>query len=253
MLNVIIFLFIGLLVGTISAMIGIGGGIIIVPLMTFVFKMSPQTAIGTSMMVILLCSISSSTGYMRKRLVYKDAAWRFALATIPGAVMGGYIVDFVQGKLFYGIFGIFFILFSLNMFFQSTRKKYNQKTEIPSKYNSKLGILCSFVVGFISSLLGIGGGVIHVPMMTYVLKFPIKVAIATSSAILVVSASAGVISHAYFGHILLNTAIPIGIGACIGAQFGVHFASKAKSSLLIQMLAFVVFLIGIKFLSGLFN
>ncbi len=253
MTGILLYLIIGIAVGILGAMLGIGGGIIIVPLMTFVFGATPQQAVGTSMVVVLFNSLSGSIGYLRRKMVFLDAAWKFALATIPGAILGSYVADTLQGKVFYGIFGVFFALFAVNMFYQAGKKSSKDDScEVPAQYNWKLGTGFSVGVGFLASILGIGGGVIHVPMMTYLLKFPVKVAIATSTAILSVSAIAGATSHALMGHVLWLPALSLGVGACIGAQLGVKTASKAKSSLLLRLTAGLVFVMGIKFLMELF-
>ncbi|MCQ2350929.1 MAG: sulfite exporter TauE/SafE family protein [Paludibacteraceae bacterium] len=246
----IIYVIIGVLVGCLGAMAGIGGGVIIVPLLSFFFGFSPQMAVGTSMFVVFINSLSGSIGYIRRRMVCWDAAWKFAIATIPGAFLGGYVADFMQGKVFFIVFGFFFCLFAVNMFYKTNKKSGNtdDSMDIPENYNWKLGTICSVGVGFLASILGIGGGVIHVPMMTYLLKFPVKRAVATSTVILAVSAVAGTTSHAALGHIDWIVALCLGAGACIGAQIGVLIASKVKSKVIVDIVAALVLMIGIKFL-----
>ena len=245
----VLYMFIGCLVGIVGAMLGIGGGIVIVPLLTFAFGFTPQTAIGTSMMVVLLNALSGTIGYLRQRKVCLDAAWKFALATVPGAFLGSYASEFLKGRIFFAVFGTFFFLFAIHMFHKAGKKtEQSASEEVPEHYNWQFGVASSIVVGFIASILGIGGGVIHVPMMTYVLHFPVKVAIATSTAILAVSAVSGGISHAALGHVVWITALGLGLGASLGAQLGVRLAVKAKSARLMQCTAVLVMLTAIKFL-----
>lgn len=248
-MEMFLFLGIGLAVGCLGAMLGIGGGIIIVPLMSFVFGATPQEAAGTSMFVVLFNSLSGAFGYYRKKLICWDAAWKFAIATIPGGVLGGYVAHYLGSRTLYIIFGILFSLIAVMMFVKANAKsKLVAADVVPENYNWKLGTFFSVIVGFIASILGIGGGVIHVPMMTYILKFPVKKAIATSTAILTVSAFSGAVSHVCLGHVLWLPAVGLTIGAMAGAQIGVRFVSRTKSSLLMKLTAFLVFAIGVKFI-----
>lgn len=238
----------GIGTGIIGALLGLGGGVVIVPFLVFVAHFEPQMAIGTSMLVVLLNSLSGAIGYIRQKLACTDAAIKFSLATIPGAFLGSYAAVYLQGKVFYGVFGIFFLGLAANMYRKSCIKGENNGVDkVPEQYNWVLGVICSIFVGFLASILGIGGGVIHVPFMIYVLRFPLKVAIATSTCILAVSAISGAASHAYLGHIELVVGIAIGIGAAIGAQIGVSLAKKLNSNLLMKGTSFLVAFTGIKF------
>ena len=253
-LNVFCFLGIGIFTGLIGALLGLGGGVVIVPFLVFVAHYEPQIAIGTSMFVVLMNSVSGAFGYIRQKLACKEAAICFSLATIPGAFLGSYAAVYLQGKLFYGVFGIFFLGVALNMFRKSAKSgEENGVTAVPEHFNRKLGIICSVFVGFLASILGIGGGVIHVPFMIYILRFPVKVAIATSTCILAVSAVAGAASHAYLGHIMWFTGLAIGIGASIGAQIGVRLAAVTKSASLMKATGVLVAFTGIKFLLNAFG
>ena len=103
------FLIVGVFVGVLGSLLGIGGGVVIVPLLVFYWGYEPQVAIGTSVLVVLLNSISGTLGYMRKKQVCVDAAIKFAIATVPGAFLGSYAAEFLQGRLFYAVFGFFFL------------------------------------------------------------------------------------------------------------------------------------------------
>ncbi len=249
-MELLYFLIIGLFVGLLGSLLGIGGGIVIVPLLVFYWGFGPQVAIGTSVLVVLLNSVSGTLGYMRKKQVCLDAAIKFALATAPGAFLGSYAAEYLQGRLFYCVFGLFFIFVACNMFTKAnkTSSKQNEITGMPERYNWQLGVLCSVGVGFLASILGIGGGIIHVPFMAYILKFPVHVAIATSTCILTVSSLAGVISHGFLGHIMWLTGLSIGAGAFVGAQIGVQIAQKLHASYLLKFSSVLVFIAGLKFL-----
>lgn len=247
--NLLGFAGLGVFTGVVGALLGLGGGVVIVPFLVFAAHFEPQLAIGTSMFVVLLNSVSGACGYIRKKLACTSAAVCFSLATVPGAFLGSYAAAYLQGRVFFGVFGLFFLGVAFNMFRKANQSgEENGVTTVPEHYDKKLGIICSIFVGFLASVLGIGGGVIHVPFMIYVLRFPVKVAIATSTCILAVSAIAGVASHAYLGHIMWVAGLALGIGAAIGAQIGVRVAAAVKSALLMKAAGVLVALTGIRFL-----
>lgn len=248
-MELVSFLGVGVSVGLLGSLLGIGGGMVIVPLLVFAYGYEPQLAIGTSVLVVLLNAVSGILGYIRQRRVCVDAAVKFALATIPGAFLGSYAAEYLQGKLFFWVFGIFFVLAAVNMYRKADNGGVkNVADEVPQQYNWQLGVACSIGVGFLASILGIGGGIVHVPFMVYVLQFPVHVAIATSTCILAVSSLAGALSHAFLQHIAWDSGLAIGIGAFIGAQGGVVLAQRLKSASLMKLASVLVFITGVKFL-----
>lgn len=243
------FLALGILVGLLGALLGIGGGMVIVPLLVFAWDYEPQLAIGTSVLVVLMNAVSGTWGYIRQKKACVDAALKFAVATVPGAFLGSYAAEYLQGRLFYLVFGAFFVLAAVNMYRKANQEAAGKTAgEVPEVYNWKLGVLCGVGVGFLASILGIGGGIVHVPFMVYVLNFPVHVAIATSTCILAVSSLAGLVSHAMLGHIVWTSGLAIGAGAFIGAQGGVALAQRLQSGILMKLASVLVLITGIKFL-----
>lgn len=110
------FLALGILVGLLGALLGIGGGMVIVPLLVFVWHYEPQLAIGTSVLVVLMNAVSGTWGYVRQKKACVDAALKFAVATVPGAFLGSYAAEYLQDRLFYLVFGAFFVLAAVNMY-----------------------------------------------------------------------------------------------------------------------------------------
>lgn len=243
------FLALGILVGLLGALLGIGGGMVIVPLLVFAWDYEPQLAIGTSVLVVLMNAVSGTWGYVRQKKACVDAALKFAVATVPGAFLGSYATEYLQGSLFYLVFGAFFVLAAINMYRKANKEAAGKTAgEVPEVYNWKLGVLCSVGVGFLASILGIGGGIVHVPFMVYVLHFPVHVAIATSTCILAVSSLAGLVSHAMLWHIVWTSGLAIGAGAFVGAQGGVALAQRLQSGILMKLASVLVLITGIKFL-----
>ena len=253
-MEILLFLLLGLFVGTFGTLVGIGGGLICVPI--FILFLSAGTAhpffetaaqiTGTSLVIVMANALSGTLAYIRQKRVYFKAAVPFALATLPGAFFGSYIVDkFIQPMLnFY--FGIFLLFMASIMYINSRRKPPVDVHELPPDftYNKWIGIISSFGVGFLSSIFGIGGGVIHVPLMIYLLGFPVHMATATSHFVLAASSAFGVVSHFLLDHIIWLPAICISIGAAIGAQMGAKISRKTKSKVILALLSLAMFALG---------
>ena len=235
----------GLIVGIVSTIAGIGGGFVFVPVFMLVFHWTAQQAVGTSLAIIFLGSLSGAVAYIRQRLVYWDAGLRFSLATMPGAVVGSYFTGYFSGAAFRLTFGCLVLLLSAVVFYKA-RQKQRQRQDLPAGfvYNRRLGVGLSVIVGLISSLFGIGGGIIHVPVMVYLLKFPVHTAVATSAFILAVTTFFGALTHYSYGAIAMLPVLTIGGGAIVGAQLGARLAARFNSGALQQILAWAMVLLG---------
>ena len=253
-MDILLFLLLGLFVGTFGTLVGIGGGLICVPIFilflsdggVYPYFHTAAQITGTSLVVVLANAASGTLAYIRQKRVFFNAAVPFALATLPGAWLGSAIVDkFDMTKLdFY--YGAFLLTMACIMYWNATHRPSTEIVEIPQGfyYNRPLGIAASLGVGFISSIFGVGGGVIHVPLMIYLLGFPVHVATATSHFVLACSAAFGVISHFLLDHIVWIPAIAISVGAAVGAQIGAKISKKTKSKVILTLLSLAMFALG---------
>lgn len=255
-LDILLFLVLGVFVGTFGTLVGIGGGLICVPIFIFFlsdggvypyFHTAAQIT-GTSLVIVLANALSGTLAYVRQQRVFFPAAIPFALATLPGAFLGSYIVDDFTGPMLYASFGTFLLLMACIMYWNAVHKKHADVHELPVgfTFNRSLGITSSAGVGFLSSIFGIGGGVIHVPLMVYLLRFPVHMATATSHFVLAASAAFGVISHVWLGHVIWTPAICISIGAAVGAQIGAAVSQKTKSKVILVLLSVAMFALGLR-------
>lgn len=253
----IIFLLLGIGVGTFGTLVGIGGGLILVPFFIFFmsdgciypyFKTAAQI-VGTSLFVVFTNALSGTIAYVRQKRVFYHAAVPFALATLPGAFLGSYAADRFTGKSLDFYYGCFLFCMASLMYWNNTRKKDSSaamEIEPGFTYNRPLGIICSGGVGFIASMFGIGGGIIHVPLMVYVLGFPTHIATATSQFVLAVSSSIGLVSHAMLGHVIWLPALCIGAGAAMGAQIGARISKQTKPRTILVLLSLAVFAVAVR-------
>ena len=252
MIEILVLFVVGIGVGTFGTLIGIGGGLIMIPLFTFaltpsIFHSAPEI-VGTSLFGVFLNALSGTYAYVKQHRVYFKAAIPFAIATLPGAILGSLVSDYFTGPTFSLSYGIFILIISAIMYWNSSNKKaiatnFDETLFIARK---KLGIILSMFVGFISSIFGIGGGIIHVPVMIYALAFPPHMATATSHFVLAVSSFMGVTSHIFLSHIVWIPALTVGFGAVIGAQIGARLSKKTKPRSIILLLCISLFLLGIR-------
>ena len=154
-----------------------------------------------------------------------------------------------SGKGFMFAFGCFMLCASFLIGFKNFRKgerKEESLTLDQLTYSKSFGISISFFVGFISSIFGIGGGLIHVPALIYLMGFPTHMATATSQSILAVSTTVGVITHLIENHIVFSIAIPTSIGAIFGAQAGARIAKRLKAKAILALMSVAVFALAVR-------
>jgi uncharacterized membrane protein YfcA len=241
------FVVMGYFVAAFGTLVGAGGGIFFVPIFLYFFGWEPTLVIGTSLTVVMFNALSGSYAYIKQKKVLYRAAIAFSIATIPGAILGAIWSNNFNGVTFRFSFGVLLLLISLVIGFKNWNK--NNKTpevEIDKdqfRFNMAGGIGVSFIVGFISSIFGIGGGVIHVPAMVYLLGFPTHIATATSHFVLAISSMVGVASHFAQGHILYTPAFFAGIGAVFGAQLGAKISKRVKARVILMLLSIALFML----------
>jgi len=251
----------GLFAGIFGTMIGIGGGIFFVPIFVLVFHFTPQQAIGTSLAAVFFNAFSGSLAYIRQKRVDIKSGWKFAAATLPGAFLGAWLVRYFTDYIMELVFGSVMILMALFIILRKdtpaihtenihhSRKIIDSQNDI-FEYTPKegLGIAISFAVGIISSLLGIGGGIIHVPVLIYLLGFPVHIATATSHFVLAISTFSGSITHLTLGNILYIPALVVGLCAVAGAQIGAMLSRRVKGLMIARLLAVALILVGVRLL-----
>ena len=261
------YILLGFGVGSIGTLIGAGGGFILLPVLLLLFpEKNPELLTSISLAVVFINSTSGSIAYSRlKRIDYRSGLV-FAIATLPGAIIGAYTTKYIPRDSFDILLGLLLIAIALFLFLKphyQTRALITRTYRVLRKltdregntyswsFNMATGISISFVVGFLSSLLGIGGGIIHVPVLTTLLHFPVPIATATSHFILAIMSLAGAGAHLAQGN--LNTTWPlvraIGAGVVVGAQTGAWASHRTKPVWIVRVLAIALFVVGIRLLS----
>lgn len=266
-LTILLLIGLGFLIGTFGTLIGAGGGFILMPLLLLLYPdMEPDVLTSISLAVVFLNATSGSVAYARMKRIDYRSALIFAAATLPGAVIGALATTMISRHIFNLILGGLLIVIAVFLILRPQQGAYAARvirgrcvdrhviersgTEHRFKFNIWTGIWISFLVGFISSLLGIGGGIIHVPALISVLNFPIHVATATSHFILAFMALTSTIVHMIQGSFWegWHIALAIGTGVVLGAQLGAGLSHKVKPKGIVLALAGALFLVGIRLL-----
>ena len=264
----------GILIGAFGTLIGAGGGFILVPILLLLYpNENTELITSISLAVVFFNALSGSWAYSRmKRVDYKSGII-FAIATIPGAILGAVSTAYVPRYTFDLIFGVLMIV--AGVFLWISAKDDHAHVPVPSnphpsvkkpvrwtvrdfvdrdgvhyhyEYNPAIGIVLSIFVGFISSLLGVGGGFIHVPALSRLLNFPVHIATATSHFVLAVMALTGTLVHVAngaFAHGIRRTAI-LAVGVLLGAQIGARLSNRVGGRWIIRGLALALVFVGIR-------
>ena len=261
----VIMIGLGFIVGTIGTLIGAGGGFILVPVLLLLYpSLKPEAVTSISLAIVFLNACSGSYAYARmKRIDYKSA-FAFAFATLPGSVIGALSTSYIPKHIFNIVLSILLIVIAVYLLIRPKERLTQKKNDKDGatrriitdaeghtyrySFNIWTGIVISFFVGFLSSLLGIGGGIIHVPALTSLLNFPVHIATATSHFILAIMALAGTIVHIIQGNFKGNwtTTLYIGIGVVGGAQLGALLSHKINGTWIVRSLAVALLLVGIR-------
>jgi len=256
----------GLIVGAYGTLIGAGGGFVLVPLLLILYPHdAPAQVTAISLGVVFVNAISGSLSYFRlKRADYRTGFW-LAGATLPGAVLGSIVVgsipkgafDLMMGATLLAVGGYLVAQPSARMPLMVDGPLVVKRTITDSsgrsysyRLNLGLAVLFSIVVGFLSSLLGIGGGIIHVPLLTTFFAFPEHVATATSHFTLMFMSAAATATHAVEGDYLTTykTTIALATGVLVGAPVGAAISERVEGHWIVRLLAVALGVVGLRLL-----
>jgi hypothetical protein len=230
----------GLLIGIIAALAGIGGGAFIVSLLVLVYAFVPQNAVGTSLTAIIFTAVAATLNFSRQRRIYYKTGLVLAVTTVPGASLGAYLTTILPPRWLGIILGVMLIPIALYVIAdaghrQGTEGKASQlnaKSDgelVRSRETMLIGVSLCFLGGLGSGLLGIGGGVLIVPIMTLAMGMPIHIATATSLFTMIFTTISGVTQHYLANHISFEYALLLALGTVIGAQVGAYTSKRVSS------------------------
>lgn len=239
-------------VGSLSSMIGIGGGVINTPLLLIVFWdiFTEQSAPSTALVGAFFVSIASSVAYWRQ--TPKPTLLRpgliLAVLTVPGSLFGVWLRTLIEAPYVLRlIFGVSLMPVALKMLFAKKKGKSDLATEManwniaditPKRW--VVSLFGAFIGGISAGLLGIGGGAVVVPVLSVLMGVPMHAAVATSMFTMMFTTAAGTTYNIFLGHVNLYFAIALGFGMLIGGQIGSRLACRVNAVQLKQIFGLIL-------------
>jgi uncharacterized membrane protein YfcA len=261
---------IAVVAGMLGSLLGLGGGIIVIPALTLLLKIDIRHAIGASVITVIATSSGAAAAYVRERMTNLRVAMLLEIGTTLGALTGAYLAGLVSPRLLYIIFGVVMGYSSLAMF--RKRKEHLDAEPSPSPLadrlrlhgsyydeaagreivyrvaNTQIGLALMYVAGVVSGLLGIGSGALKVPAMDLAMHLPIKVSTATSNFMMGVTAAASAGIYFMRGDINPMVAAPVAAGVLLGATAGSRLLGRLKSSTIRTVFVIVLLWVSIQML-----
>jgi uncharacterized membrane protein YfcA len=243
--------------GGFGSLVGIGGGLIIVPLLSVVLGYEVKDAIAASLIGVIATSLSASPRYIRSGLADRRLGMLLLVAAALGGLAGGITAEYLDGRTLSLLFSLLLAGVALRMLWQighpavppvvadddpsgfvSSFVEPTTGEEVVYRAHRVLpGTLVSFVAGNVSGLLGVGGGVINVPTLSVLMHVPIRVATTTSTYMLAATATASAVVYLASGQLDPMLAAPVALGVIVGARLGARLSMSLSQEML--RLAFV--------------
>lgn len=261
--NFLHFVPLGFLVGSYGTLIGAGGGFVLVPVLLLLLPGEhAATLTSISLAVVFFNAYAGTLAYARMGRIDYFSGLLFAIAGIPGTILGTIAVRHIRREPFDLLFG--FLLLVIGLFLAArpmgkpaaTKQPEGSPTHTPEDAASPkparpptlLGSIASAYIGLLSGLLGIGGGIIHVPFLIRVLHFEAHVATATSHFVLAIVALAGTISHVAAGEFQpgIDRTMYLAVGVMMGAPIGAMLSGRVQGSSIIRLLALALCFVGLR-------
>jgi len=251
-----------LVAGFFGSLVGLGGGIIVVPVLSLAYGIDIRYAIGASIVSVIATSSGAAATYVREHLTNVRTALLMELGTTTGAVSGAFLAGYLHHNWLYVIFGVVLALSATAMLLRTRGSGIpvppdawadrlrlhgsyfdaSQDKEVAYRVtHARLGLLLMYLAGGVSGLLGIGSGVLKVPAMDLAMRIPIKVSTATSNFMIGVTAAASAGVYFARGDIDPFIAAPVAIGVVLGATAGSQVLAKTDNRIL--RIIFVVVLL----------
>jgi len=258
-------LFVALAAGFLGALTGLGGGVVIVPLLTLVFGVDIRYAIGASLVSVIATSSGAASAYVTEGFSNIRIGMFLEIATTLGALAGAFIATRLSTSVISVIFGLILIYSAFLTVKQigepvkinkpdplAVRLKFNGAYPTPAGLEFyyvqgvPLGFCLMFLAGSISGLLGIGSGAVKVLAMDQAMHIPFKVSTATSNFMIGVTAAAGAGIYLSRGYIDPLLSMPVMLGVLLGSFIGARHLFKAQTRILRIIFGAVILLLALE-------
>ncbi len=265
MTHIILLVTVGFIGGAFGSMIGLGGGVFIVPVLVLFLDVPMHQAVAASLMAVVATSTTASIAYLRDDLTNQRLGMTLQTTTVLGALVGGFVGAMLSKEVLSALFGAITVAVSVYMLLRArTIDAGAAPVQDPgplgaSYYDRNLGTTITYrprrlyaglgaglVGGVVSGMLGVGGGFLSVPVMVLAMTVPMRAAAATSTFMIGVTACAGAIVYLARGLVDPVTTVPVVLGVMVGAFLGSQLAHRVRSSVLTVMLTVVLFALAVQ-------
>ena len=237
----------GFAAGMLGSMVGLGGGIVIVPVLTFL-GYPPAVVASSGLFATLSNAAASCMSYSRQKKIEYAMGIRLGLLSIPGTILGAMISDVTSPEIFKIFFGVALIGAAAYMLL---KRKIKDKEKTTSRQVMVLAVGLSFFAGLISAFFGIGGGIVFVPLMVVGIGMAMKRAAPTSQMILLFVSGAGIVAHTMLGHPDFVQAGLLSVGAFLGGTVGARLSQKVSERFLQILISAAMLIVAVElFLEG---
>ncbi|MCP9329009.1 sulfite exporter TauE/SafE family protein [Liquorilactobacillus satsumensis] len=268
--DILILLLIGLFAGTMGAILGLGGGIIITPIVTLALGLEIKYAIGASIIAVIATSSGATIAFLKDDVLNLRVAMFLEIATTIGAIAGAILTGVINSGFLYVLFGSLLVFSSWNMLRKlragqevlqlthpdkiATRFKLNDSyydKNIKAKIDYQVehiptGLSIMFGAGLASGMLGIGSGAFKVMALDNAMKMPLKPASATSNLMMGVTAAASATVYFFNGSIRPDIAVPLALGILVGATIGSRIMQLLPSKIIRAVFIPVLLYLGLQ-------
>jgi uncharacterized protein len=216
----------GITAGVFGSLLGLGGGVLIVPLLTLVFGLELRDAVGVSLVCVIMTSSVAAGVYLERHVADLRLGMRLELFTAIGALIGGSIAFLIEERVLALLFAALLIYVAISMIRARAGGGSTPETPPDEVRNIPLGIVGATGAGVLSALLGVGGGIVKVPLMHLGMGVPLRVSTATSNLMVGITAAASAVIYVIHGGVDPYVAGPTAIGVFVGANIGSRVAHR---------------------------
>ena len=271
--SLLLMLGVGVLAGVFGAILGIGGGMIITPVLTLAMGLDIKYAIGASIIAVIATSSGSTIAYLKDEMLNLRVAMFLEIATTVGAVLGAVLTGLVHATFLYFLFGALLVFTTYNMIRKLLGKGQDDQAAHADELATKLnlngtyydkalkkqvdyqvqnvpgGFVMMFGAGLASGLLGIGSGAFKVLAMDTIMHMPLKPSSATSNLMMGVTAAASAMVYFFNGSIKAGIAAPLAIGILLGALVGTRIMQHLKPRLIRMLFVPIMLYLGLQMIA----
>jgi uncharacterized protein len=225
----------GTVASILGGLVGLGGGFVVIPILRLFFGIPPAEVAGTSLVLVLANTASSTVGFFRHGQVDLKLAWPFVVGAVPASILGVVAVRQFSAAGFDIAYGC--TLVGLSILVLRRRATSIEKPVRKFVRDPRIGVAGGLLMGFFSSVFGIGGGIVMVPLLLLAGRMPPLVVAATSAFVVTTTAPIGIIGHAVVGDVDWAVTLPLVLGGILGGGVAPSIGKRMSSPMLITLLA----------------